>query len=364
MLEVSASFQPLMGSSLAALETSAARANWEGLFVAVAYATEAGVGQLIGAIEDSWPGWQGAKKQFIVGLDFGLTEPEGLEYLGDLPNSECFIYRARATLAAGLRPQACYHPKVYAFLERSSIRRSDSSSGLIGSVNLTFSALTGNVESFVSFASSRNSQPGTDWIESLVRLQKDLLRDSEALSGPLLKAYRGIRPKRPSPASDYESVPAQSPRSDLDPSTIRAVRSARYLWTQTLKIVENLGHGNPGNQVDLKKGARVFFGSKTPLHAPPNTALGSITTVYAGTGQPCALRHGDNGMDKVNLPIPGGENPPRYDYSFLLWKRISPGVFELNVDSTGVAWRKASERAGSIFKYAGGKREWGFFNKL
>ena len=179
----------------------------------------------------------------------------------------------------------------------------------------------------------------------------------------VIEKYRKLRPSFSRRPEDFEPVVVEYiPSSDLDAAHVRALRTARYFWTDTLKIVENLGPGNPGNQVDLKKGVRAFFGSTVPIGAPVNTALGVVQTVVSGSPEPCAMRYGHNGMDKVNLPIPGGGNPAHYDYSCLLWERLPKGVFRLEVHPTGAQWKKASEGEKTRFRYTGNKREWGFFS--
>jgi hypothetical protein len=146
---------------------------------------------------------------------------------------------------------------------------------------------------------------------------------------------------------------------------LRALRTARCLWTETLQIVQNLGRGNPGNQVDLKKGARVFFNSNVPLNAPLNTPLGTVQIIAPnGREDTNAMRYGNNGMDKINLPLPGRGNPEQYDNSYLMWTRMPGNRFRLSVRNDGARWRNASDAEGTRFNYAGGQREWGFFGAM
>jgi len=355
--------QPTQARAIEDLGEAAAEANWESLIVCVAYATQAGVAQLVGELRSQWNRFDTARKLFVVGLDFGLTEPAAIRYLGTLKNASCHLYEARRTLSARLCPQPRFHPKLYALGSSGSMSHSRSVSGITGSVNLTGAGLTSNVEAYTRFRTSRETASGRRWIQDLA-VAENLARSQPRATEPLISEYEKLR--RRVPALDIlraEPTPGKyDPSHELQAPHLRALQAARCLWTQTLRIVENRGVGHAGNQVDLKRGARVFFGSRVPLQAPINTPLGTIDVVTGSGHEQCNLRYGNNGMDKVNLPIPGGANPPKYDYSFILWERIAGGSFKLHVRPDGKAWVRASLEEAALLTYAGGRRSWGFFN--
>jgi hypothetical protein len=248
---------------------------------------------------------------------------------------------------------------MYAFGRGWPISEAAIVGGIVGSMNLTGAGLTSNVESYAQFFVSRDADPerlkGFEHVEQL-------LDDSAVVNDKLMIRYRAMRRQRPDIGAP-EKVPGQyRPNTDLDEAHLRALRSARYMWTDTLKIVENLGDDEPGNQVDLKKGTRVFFGSNTPLSAPINTPLGSVMVSAGGVPERCMVRFGNNAMDKITLPLPGGSNPKRYDHCCLLWERAGD-EYILRVDKTGQAWKAASDRERTRFRYSRGGREWGFFSK-
>ena len=355
--------QPHGANAIQDLGESAAEAKWEGLLVCVAYATSAGVAQLVGELDSRWEGFDPAMKLFVVGLDFGLTEPSAVRELSGLPNASCRLFEARTTLSAKLRPQWRFHPKLYAFGSRESMSQSRFASGIAGSANLTAAALTSNVEAYARFRVGRYTAPGRRWIRELA-LAETLAKSQPEASELLLAEYEKLRPKvLPASAIQTEPIPGvYAPGKELQPAHSRALRAARCLWTQTLKIVENRGVGNPGNQIDLKRGVRAFFRSDIPLHAPVNTPLGAIDVVTAAGRERCNLRYGNSGMDKVNLPIPGDGKTPKYGHCFVLWERKADGSFVLHVQKDGKVWRRASRNEGTVFKYAGGHRSWGFFN--
>jgi HKD family nuclease len=356
--------QPGRTDAISAFGEIARSTNWSLLVVSVAYATRTGARQLVAELSTQWDGWELARKVFAVGLDFGLTEPEALDYLSRLPNAECRVYRAETALAARLRPAHLYHPKVYAFADAPHFRRASVLGGVVGSGNLTGAGLRDNFECYMQFVVSTAAAQGRAWQEQLIFLE-EALETEDPLTADLLARYRRLRPRttwRP-PATELLEAPDTS-RGPLDDATMRALRTARCFWTQTLNIVPNLGRRRPGNQIDLKKGARAFFNSRVPMRRPLKTRLGTVPTVAANGAPPeiCSMRYGDNGMDKVNLPIPGGQNPARYDHTHLLWERRPGGIFRLRVNARGRAWREASRRERTIFSYAGGQRDWGFFD--
>jgi HKD family nuclease len=354
--------QPSDGRVIDSLGQTAAESNWRSAVVCVAYATHAGVAQLVGELRKNWSAFDSARKLFVVGLDFGLTEPGALRYLASLPNTACHVHEAARTLAARLRPRPLFHPKLYAFGSGQSIASSKVASGIVGSANLTGAALTANFEACCRFRVSSARSSGRKWIRQVAEIETHAESQSFADS-ILIDAYALLRPKLAVPrVAPIEPVlTPTSPRAELGTDHLRVLRAATGLWTQTLKIVPNLGPGRPGNQIDLKRGARVFFGSRTPLTAPTNTPLGSIVVVTAAGRETCNLRYGDNGMDKVNLPIPGGANPPSYEHSFVSWVRRPDGSFTLDVRKNGDGLIRASRRQGTLFSYAGGQRVWGVF---
>jgi hypothetical protein len=98
--------------------------------------------------------------------------------------------------------------------------------------------------------------------------------------------------------------------------------TARTLWVELKNLYKNRGPQEAGNQVDLRRGSRVFFGF-SPAEVPPNTVFGQVYLQNQGFPEvSCSIRYGDNQMDKVNLPVPGTEGPGSYDNSILLFERL------------------------------------------
>src|SRR5262249_52322246 len=103
------------------------------------------------------------------------------------------------------------------------------------------------------------------------------------------------------------------------PSSL-ALATAAFLWVEVRYVVENLGRGRPGNQIDLQRGTRVFFGLGVG-QVPRNTPLGTMRIRTHGTAVDCNMRFGNNHMDKLNLPVPGEVGPATYESQTLLFGR-------------------------------------------
>src|SRR5581483_10115396 len=111
------------------------------------------------------------------------------------------------------------------------------------------------------------------------------------------------------------------------------------LWVQVEELYKNRGPDKAGNQLDLPRGARVFFGFPAD-DVPRNTIFGNVVIVCDGYDPVVrSMRFGNNMMDKINLPVPGQHGPGTYDHSFLLFEKIGPErqgrhVFRLRLGKT------------------------------
>lgn len=116
---------------------AASTADCASVRAAMAYASASGCSDLCRRLESSIPRWAKARKQWLLSIDFGRTEPEAIALLGDLHNSEVRLANGRTVLDRNLIPQHCFHPKTYVFESRDGV-----GFGLfVGSANLTLSGL-------------------------------------------------------------------------------------------------------------------------------------------------------------------------------------------------------------------------------
>src|SRR4051794_39258093 len=91
----------------------------ERALIAVAYATSTGVDALercFGETTVRAAAWQRLEKRWLVGSDWFRTEPEALDRLSSLPNSQVHIFDGDAVVARpGSCPRIPCHPKTFIF---------------------------------------------------------------------------------------------------------------------------------------------------------------------------------------------------------------------------------------------------------
>jgi hypothetical protein len=349
------------------ISTLGASAPYSRIRAAIAYASYSGCRSICTRLAGTVGNWEAMQKRWLVSIDFGRTEIRALEYLRDLPNSEVRIPDAPELLQNGLIPGRCFHPKTYIFDTGANIAGAPCAI-FVGSGNLTLSGLHAGVEHGTSLL----------WRAPLNATETRTLRDVRAqlmwwdevwetahqLTEDLLDEYGRALPPRPREdrsfaVRSFASAAAREVEIDLG----LAWAHARCFWIQTLELYKNRGRNQPGNQIDLRRGTRVFFGFP-PDAVSRNTVLGSINLRYED-GAPCSrsVRFGNNFMDKVNLPIPGVDGPEDYDNSVIHFERIGPREFRITLGTpeTAQIWRDRSQEQGLPYELAGG-REFGFYS--
>jgi hypothetical protein len=299
-----------------------------------------------------------------VGFDFGLTEPEALKYLADLPNSRVKIPAATATLEAGLRPALRFHPKTYWF-ERVIQQTADF--GLFsGSANLTYSGLhNGHETGMSSLHTSPLSEDEEAILASLHFWWKPAWDDAERCTSALIARYKAVRPSTIVVEDDTEVIQRfrQRKKKVITDDEGLCWASAKCFWIQTYKLYKNRGPDRSGNQVDCQRGTRVYFGFP-PDEVPRNTVFGEVMIQCDGWSAVArSVRFGNNTMDKVNVPVPGEDGPDSYDDSWLHFERMGASRFLLKVGSAKDAegWRKRSRDQG-MYGTLRGDREFGFYS--
>jgi hypothetical protein len=350
-----------------ALAARSAQAEFTRLRVAVAYASLSGCRELVRSLERNLQNWRRVRKEWLISIDFGRTDADALEYLHNLHNSEVAVPDAAVLLENTLIPERCFHPKT--FILDSAIEPVEAPFSIfVGSANLTLSGLRTGVEHGVSLV----------WLPPLTAAETRALRElagqlawwqeawtsAARLTPQLLRQYRDARPQQPreDTARSVRAFASAGPRVvENDPGIEWA--NAKYLWVQTHELYKNFGPGRAGNQLDLRRGTRVYFGF-SPKTVPTNTGFGDVTLQYENMPPSVRrVRFGDNSMDKVNLPIPDREGPPSYDHAVVRFQRIGPKRFRLKLGSVreATAWQTRSREQNMNYRLAGG-REFGFYN--
>jgi hypothetical protein len=357
-----------------ALAAGASTAAYDRLRAAYAYATAGGALLLAQRLEAVATAWATSEKRWLVSLDWGHTEPEALEFLAAIPNSQVRIPNATQVLASNLTPRRCFHPKT---LLLDQARRADRppATMAIGSANMTVSGLRFGHE-HVSVATWLPGPLSAAARLELTAMQAqaarmDLVwRGSRVADRRLIAEYKEIRarvrvrPRRGSEGSEDSSdrVRVLERTLHMTYSRIAQLRAASNLWVEIRYVNANRGVGVEGNQADLVAGTRAFFGLD-PSRKARNTPLGSIKISYAGRESVRNLRFGNNQMDKLDLPIPGVDGPPSYRNEVLRFERMADGTYRLSLGTAAdvARWKRLSDVSGTRFRMGSG-REWGVFN--
>lgn len=340
--------------TLAALEL-AASVPFQSVDAAIAYATLRGVSLFNQRLCQVAPQWAGATKRFLISIDYGITDPGALAALGKLPGFEVRVPNGLAVLAnRWLRPKVTFHTKAYAFRGES---RATPLGLVTGSANLSVSALAVGAEaSAVQLWTGRLANAEQVSLAAAMPLL-DWFEDAWAAADPLsavLPPYR-LRRRRPllaGPGPLDDRTPAVTAYL-AEPSTVEVhgplavqLASAKVLWVKTDAMYANRGGGVPGNQLDMPRGTRVYFGFDA-ANVPKNTKFGEVmiqATGHAAVSR--TVKFANNSMDKINLPLPGRHGPPSYDDAYLIFQRERDGagvqVYRLAAtDAAGLARRKA-----------------------
>lgn len=330
---------------------------------AYAYASAGGASDYVHALKTAMPNWDLVDKRWLISFDFGHTEPNALELLASLPNSQVRVPYAREVLGRlGLSPVRAFHPKTL-ILTGSKVGRAPLAVAL-GSANMTVSGLrTGHED--VSVATWTGGHVGADARAQLKAAYEEAAwfdrswRAATRLTESLLAEYRAKRPNRITAEDASRRVKEVEQDRPLPFEQIATLQSSRRLWVEVNNVAENLGSGRPGNQIHLRRGTRAFFGL-TPLSVPKMTFLGTINIVYGGREIPRHMRYSHNGMDTLDLPLPGTDGPATYEHVVLVFDQVGPDTFTLRIASPSQAARlKATSMAtGTLYTLSGG-RQWG-----
>lgn len=357
------------GVIAAAVRNLAGEIDFDRIRGIFAFATESGTQELIENLTQGSSGWEKAEKRWLISADFGFTEPRALRALSGLPNSSVRIPDAPYLLRNSLKPRVTHHAKSL-ILDRQSGKVGDPPVGLlVGSANLTVSALSGNFEaatlavwrSPLSKLDRTRLTSAESQIKEFDRIWQKALKLDDVLLAKYQRAWKKNRKARPWPDQERRSMVREAGQTYAGSFELAAaLRSADKFWIQTGNMYKNLGED--GNQVDMSPGSRVFFGFSN--REMSEELLGEIELGYwerAPVGR--HLHYGKNSMDKIYLPNPGTEGAPAsYVNETLLFERRKNGSFRFKVGTPAEtkAWRQASRRQGTIFKMRSG-REFGVF---
>lgn len=355
--------QPGAGATiLEAYRKAAAEAEFDRATGLFAFATMKGVRLLYASLADASAGWAAARKRWVISIDSGITEPEALSFLLDQPRTEVRVPGAEQLLSRRLRPVRRFHPKTL-LLERR-VEGFVPAAVIVGSANLTLSGLSLSHEHVMSYVVPAGA--ATTPLDQGAMDCSAVFDAATRIDVPFVLRYAAIRPAAAPPAEDPENQEQVQligqDGAEIPITMAAALAAARHLWVDNEYVVPNRGRREEGNQVDLQRGTRVFFGFGD-ARLTPNSPIGSIRIEYEGHAAVRNLRFGNNKMDKLDLPIPVHEGPASYKHQTLLFTRKSKGVFRLQIgSSTDIAnWKDRSRAQETLFQMRSG-REFGVFS--
>lgn len=310
------------------------------------------------------PSWDTIRKRWITSFDYLRTEPVALELVCSAPNSRVRVNDVTVLAKQGCVPSVPFHPKVFIVggdreecvlagsgnLSRSGLRRGHEAGLLVG-VPKPFNDL--------DKIAIRSLKRCKSWYNALWRNATDCDRALITRYKTLYSRADNLR--HPAPTED-DVTPAQMRRNQLSPEDLRKLRACEYFWIEAGNVTKNLGPRRPGNQLMMTPLSRVFFGVP-PVAVPQNSPLTHVEIAFAGNEpRECSLTFSDNGMDKLTLPLPGTFGPAKYDNQNLLFRRIQPGCFALNVGTASErrTWKRRSKAISASFTMTSG-RAWGVF---
>jgi hypothetical protein len=326
-----------------------------------AFATAAGVTDLMLVLDEAARHNETptARQRWLVSLDFGHTEPDALRQLMSVARSEVRVMDSAHLLRRQLQPRVVFHPKTLVLTAGRVLPIGAS----VGSGNLTRSGLrVGREHAVVNavaepVANHSERLDGTR-LRGLLRLMGQDWQRADVLTDRLLTRYEAVRLTRaPSPQNAAEAAAERltQPADGLPLDQLVALRRDGRFWIETGNMYANRGTGQPGNQLDLRRGTRAFFGFSTATR-PNNSPIGQVGLLFRGHLHRRNLRFGDNSMDKLDLPA----LTPAVNYAnqTVLFTRQPRGTYrcELLPGRRAHAVKAQATTRGTQFAMAGGRK--------
>jgi hypothetical protein len=338
--------------------------EFDAIDAAVAYATVGGVTALTNLFDELLrDAWDRMSKRWLVGIDWCRADPPALRMLAELSQSEVRVPDgANIVRRPGCPPTVTFHPKLFLLGGRGVV------AVVSGSGNLSASGMLRGCECGSVFIRRKETEERTE-----LKAQPDVA----GLRGWFVGAWAHATPYRDI-AESYEQAcrkraregmltPTDDASGGVHPRGLNAIqlqqpRTFENIWIDAGALGANLGRGKPGNQLDMRRFTRVFFGGAAE-DLPPETPIDKLTLIWDGESHPDrTLKYGDNGMDKLNIPPVGDRGDMFYARKTLLFTRVAPRVFEFRVgdDSDKRKWHHESRLRGVLMPRIS-QREWGLF---
>lgn len=213
------------------------------LRVAVAFASEAGCRTL----RSLCPGraFDALPKYWLIGIENGLTQPEALAFLADLPGSEVRVpYGDRSLETSALRAPTFFHPKLFVY-------DGDAETWVVSaSANLTEGGLIRNTEQFMAWSGGPDELVATSFGKWWAKTWKA----ATPVTPDFIAAYEAARPKLQPPTRPPGSAPSACPILEAEPAP-SDLKAADSMWIETIRSPE----GGARNQLELILTGYHFF---------------------------------------------------------------------------------------------------------
>lgn len=274
-------------------------ANELSSFGAFAYVTDSGVAQLRTQLSECLGGARQCR--WLFGFDYGRSHPVALRHMTEIGNSEVRIHDGEYVVQSkSFVPRVNYHIKTALTLLANGYPCKQ----IVGSGNLSASGLAAGIEGgcVVDFEHI-DEECGTALITAL-----EAMWDAATPLGNVLGEYEARYPlvNRPLGAASVD---------DHHPD------ATELFWIDVGYVTKNRGPERPGNQFDLPRRSHVYLGLEEIQHPALNSVLGDLR-IKTPTGQVVerTLRHGNNAMEKLTLPIPEANGYECYDGKILTFE--------------------------------------------
>lgn len=210
-----------------------------------AYVSYSGLDTLLSELSDT-PNWRDSRKEWIVGLHHGITEPNALERICRLPNCSVRVFAGANRLSmAGLTVGQLFHAKLV-WLTSGSIRRRPICV-VASSANMTGAALGHEARNYEAGLALFGSAVSGAHLVGLEKWWDEARRASLSATHAVLDQYAELRSR----------FLQRNPDSlaGIDPPSLSQLQSSKTLWIEAGAM-----SGGSRNQVEFNRELAAFFG--------------------------------------------------------------------------------------------------------
>jgi hypothetical protein len=234
------------------------------------------------------------------------------------------------------RPRTTFHMKTALTLQKTGYPCQQ----IVGSGNLSASGLLSGIEAgcIIDYSQVRRTH-GTALITTLEEMWENATPLEDVLNDYQNRYAEIIQPMVFGPDDDR-----------ADP------QGTKLFWIDIGYVTKNRGEDRPGNQFDLPKGSHVFLGLKKVRNPERNSVLGALN-IRTPTGDVVSrrLRHGNNDMEKLTLPVPEQYGYHSYDGKILTFA-VDGDKVELEAFEPEDFYRLYGTRISSVSEMRGGRK--------